>query len=146
MTRVRHVKSNQNEVCSYLASTNSTGIVRWRFRFPPSVSRLASVPSSIQRTEATSKPSTKRRTIITGRLLPTSKSCFALLVHTILLNNMTDYGGLHYPNLGSCRITLMGAAASSRPPVSLSAECVEVANVPPRNEEYDFSLGKLWLE
>jgi len=54
---------------------------------------------------------------------------------------MSDDGDLHYLNLGSCRVTLHGVAASSSAPVKLPASCLEAANVPPREKVYDFALG-----
>ena len=49
---------------------------------------------------------------------------------------------LHYPHLVSCQVTIMGEAGSStRPPVTLPAECLQLANATPRLSSYDYSLG-----
>jgi hypothetical protein len=54
---------------------------------------------------------------------------------------MTDYGGLHYPNLIPMKVTIVGSGGCTRLPVSLPAGCVEAAYAPRLESSHDFSLG-----
>ena len=55
---------------------------------------------------------------------------------------MGDYGDLHYDNLLSCQVKLVGSAASSQPPVRLPDEIIKAVAAPTRlGKAYDFTLG-----
>ena len=56
---------------------------------------------------------------------------------------MTDNEELHYPNLRTMKVTVVGSGGCTRPPVRLPMGCVEAAKIDPSSQQsaYDFTLG-----